>query len=790
MKKHADQVIANGAPGAPHRVIGTSPPSEDAVDKALGRADYAINVKLPGMIHGRILRSPHAHARILSIETSRAEALPGVLAVATWRDLRPPDEIVSPESVDPDRKYFRDSYLASDKVLYCGHPVVALAATDPWLAEVALTLIDVAYEVLPPVLDPRRAAEDTSPLLHEEAGPCGRSNVVHRQEARKGDVERGFAEADVIVEREFRVATVNQGYLEPQVAVAAWTSDRSVKLWSATQGAFYVRRDAAALLGIPVARVKVIPMEPGGAFGGRNTTFLEPVAALLARKAGRPVRMIMTRAEVFEATSPSSGCTLRVKMGATRAGLITAATASLLFESGAYRHISWADRAAACMFAPYDIPNGRIEALDVLVNKPKSGAYRAPSATHAAFAYESIIDELSEKIGMDPMAFRLQNAAREGTRRIDGKSYARVGFAETMRALTETEHYQTPLAGPFRGRGVACGWWPNNGLASTCSLGVNPDGSVNLTMGSIDLGSNARTAVAMQAAEALVIPLTEIHVSIGDTDSIGYTATTGGSRTTFATGLAAIEAARELLRRMGERAAELWKVDAATVSWSDGIFTTSADPARRLTFKEVAATVLSTGGPIFVTASVDPTGIGSAMAAHIVDLEVDPETGKVTILRYTAVQDVGKAIHPVHIEGQIHGAVAQGIGRALSEGYQFSDQGKLLNRSFLDYRMPTMADLPSIETVLVEVPNPGHPYGVRGVAEPPVTPPPAAIAIAIHRALGIRLRELPMSPERVFTELHSLRRRSRRMLKRPSYSLCGGSSGAGGTVATRRVTLR
>ena len=760
MNKKADQDPAAGTPTAPYMVIGSRPMAQDAVDKARGRADCATNVKLPGMLHGRILRSPHAHARVLSMDTSRAEALPGVLAAATWKDLWTADELASPEKVSPDRKHFRDTYLASDKVLYCGHPVAAVAATDPWLAEEALKLIEVRYEVLRPILDPHLAAGEASPFLHEEAGanvlespPGMGGNVTGRTERIKGDPEKGFAEADIVIEREFRVPTVHQGYLEPQVSVASWTSDRSVKLWSATQGAFYVRRDAAELLRLAVAKVKVIPMEPGGAFGGRNNSFLEPVAALLARKAGRPVRMIMTRAEVFEATCPSSGCFMRLKMGATREGKITAAAAYLLFESGAYPSMTWASRAADCMLAPYDIPNGRIDANDVLVNKPKSGAYRAPSATQVTFAYESVIDEISGLIGMDPMAFRLKNAAREGTLRIGGAAYPRVGFVETMQAAMETEHYKTPFEGPFRGRGVACGWWPNNGLPSTCSMGVNPDGSVNLTMGSVDLGSNARTAVAMQTAEALSIPLGDVHVHVGDTDTIGYTATSGGSRTTFSTGIAAIEAARELLRRMGERAALIWKVDSSTVSHAEGVFTTSTDPAKRLTFKAVAAKVLTTGSPLFVTASVDPKGVGSAMATHIVDLEVDPETGKVTILRYTAIQDVGKAIHPVHIEGQIHGAVGQGIGRALSEGYQFDDQGKLLNRTFLDYRMPTMADLPLIETVLVEVPNPGHPYGVRGVAEPPVTPPPAAIAIALHRALGIRMNELPMSPEAILRKM-------------------------------------
>jgi xanthine dehydrogenase molybdenum-binding subunit len=748
-----------------YKVIGTQPIAQDAIDKATGRAIYGIDIKLPGMVHGKMLRSPHAHARILSIDANKALALPGVLAVATWQDLWTLEEIACPDKVTPDRKQFRDNYLASDKVLYCGHPIAAVAAIDPWLAQEALKLIDVTYEVLPPVLDPLDAIKKTSPLLHEgimtqsvgEPAIEG-GNVASHIEHLKGDPELGFAQADVIVEREFRVATVHQGYLEPQVTVATWTSDRSLKLWASTQCAFFVRSDVAELLRIPIAETKVIPTELGGAFGGRNANFLEPVAALLARKTGRPVRMIMSRAEVLEATSPCSGCFMRVKMGATRDGQLTAATAYLLFESGAYpSELSWASVGATCIFAAYDIPHGRIDAYDILVNKPTSGAYRAPSAPHVAFACESVIDEITEKIDMDPMEFRLKNAAKEGTRRIDGVSYPRVTFVETMRSAMETAHYKTPIEGPFRGRGVACGWWRNAGAPSTCALGVNADGSVNLIMGSVDLGSNARTAVAMQLAERLSIPLRDVHVNVGDTDSIGYTFTTAGSRTTFATGLAAIKAADDLLLQMGNRAAKLWNVEASTVSYSEGYFTTSADSVNRLSFEEVAARLLSTGGPIFVTASMDPAGAGSTIGAHIVDLAVDPETGKVTLLRYTAVQDVGKAIHPAHTEGQIHGAIVQGIGRALTEEYQFDEQGKMMNTSFLDYRMPTIVDAPHIETVLVEVPNPNHPYGVRGVAETPVTPPPAAIAIALHRALGVRMSELPMSPERIISMIGNLR---------------------------------
>jgi xanthine dehydrogenase molybdenum-binding subunit len=760
MSESAKQKAAPENAVAQYKVIGTRPVAQDAVDKSTGRAAYTGDIKLPRMIHGKILRSPHAHARIRSLDTSRAEALPGVFAVVTWRDLWPAKDMANPEKVKTKDSQFRDSYFARHKALYCGHAIAAVAAAEPWLADEALKLIDVDYEGLPSVLDPLQAMQEGSPILHEgvvrkDLAGMG-VNLAFRVDHLKGNPDEGFAQADVVIEREFRLSTIHQGYIEPTAAVADWTSERQLKLWSTTQGAFFVRRDVADLLPIPLAHIQVNSTEVGGSFGGKSAAFLEPAAALLSRKAGRPVRMAMTREEVFTATVPSTGCFIRVKMGATRQGRITAATAYMVFETGAYRGLSWAAGGARCMFAPYDIPNGRIEGFDVFVNKPKSGSFRAPNAPHVTFAYENVIDELSEKIGLDPMEFRLKNIAKQGTRKIDGIVYPLVGFEETLEAAMETAHYRMPLQGSYRGRGIACGWWPNNALQSTCSLGVNDDGSVNLITGSIDVGSNARTAIAMQAAERLSIPLSEIHPITGDTSSIGYTATTGGSRTTFATGIAAVIAADELIHKMRERAALIWSVDSSTVSYGENVFTTNTDPAKRLTFKEVAAQVLLTGGPIYVTSSLEPKGVGSAISICIVDLEVDPETGKVTILRCTSVQDVGKAIHPGHVEGQIQGAVAQGIGRALSEEYQFNDQGRMLNRTFLDYRMPTATDVPTIETVLVEVPNPGHPYGVRGVAEPPVVPPPAAIAIAIHRALGVRLSELPMTPERVLRAMGKL----------------------------------
>ena len=479
---------------------------------------------------------------------------------------------------------------------------------------------------------------------------------------------------------------------------------------------------------------------------------LEPLAALLARKSGRPVRMAMGRSETFESTGPTPGTCMRVKIGATRDGKLRAVQAQLFFEAGAYPGSEVA-AAARCIFSPYEFPNGQVDGYDVVVNKPKSAAYRAPGVTQACFAAEGVMDELAEKLGMDPLEFRLKNVAAKGTVGIDGVVFPAAAYAETIRAALQHPHYRDPLQGPHRGRGVAVGLWHNGGMESSASLSVHTDGSVNVTTGSVDL-QGTRVAIAMQVAEVLQIDLADVHPAVGDTDSVGFCDVTGGSRVTFATGSAAILAAREALERIGKRAALMWGVPQETVTCADGTFATSADPNKRLTFREVAAKLSSTGGPIFTSASCNPVTGGPAIGVHIADVEVDPKTGRVRVLRYTALQDVGKAVHPGLVEGQIQGGVAQGIGWALWEGYRYDAEGRLQNRSFLDYKLPTALDLPMIDALLVEaVPNPEHAYGVRGVGETPIVPPPAALANAIYRATGVRLRQLPLSPDRILQAL-------------------------------------
>jgi CO/xanthine dehydrogenase Mo-binding subunit len=729
----------------------------DGIDKVTGRALYGADIRLPLMLYGAVLRSPHAHARILSIDISRAEALPGVKAVITAADLPDiSDKLARLGEGAVNLRYQSNNVLAKDKVLYYGHAVAAVAATSVHVAEEAVSLIDVKYEELPAVLDVSLAMQEGSPILlenlrTEEMGKKGDrpSNIASHIQHRRGDPEKGFRAASVIVEREFFTGTVHQGYIEPQTATALYNFDGQVTIWCSTQGAFGVRDQVSEVLQIPIARICVKPMELGGAFGGKNSIYLEPLAVLLSRKSGhRPVKLVMNYSEVLAATGPTAASHIRVKMGADQAGRITAAEASLAYAAGAFPGSPvWAGMSV--IFGPYRIENVLVDGYDVVVNRPRTAPYRAPGSTNAAFACETVIDEICEKLGMDPLEFRLRNGAKEGDRRVDGPAYPRIGYLETVEAARKHPHYSTPLEGPYRGRGVASGFWFNYAGKSSASASINADGTVSLVEGSVDVGGS-RVAIAMQLAEALGVSAEEVRPVVADTDSVAYTEGSYGSRTTFATGWAVYELAQSLKGQLIERAALLWEVDPGQVAFADGVFKAGA---HRLTFKELAARLNETGAPVTASTAIAPKGEGPAFATHIVDLEVDPETGKVQILRYTAVQDAGMAVHPGYVEGQIQGATVQGIGWGLNEEYVYDDEGHLLNTSLLDYRIPTCSDLPMIEAVIVEVPNPGHPYGVRGVGEMSIVPPPAAIANAIYRAVGVRMNVLPMSPARILEAL-------------------------------------
>ncbi|HTB40506.1 MAG TPA: molybdopterin cofactor-binding domain-containing protein, partial [Reyranella sp.] len=477
------------------------------------------------------------------------------------------------------------------------------------------------------------------------------------------------------------------------------------------------------------------------------------LAIRLSQKSGKPVKMTMTREEVFRASGPAPGGNVKVKIGATRDGRIVAAECTVEMQAGAFPG-SPVGPACMCSFACYDIDNIYIEGFDVVSNRPKVAAYRAPGAPISAWAVESTIDILAQQLDMDPIDLRLKNAAKAGTKTAYGVTFNTIGMVETLEAVQHSAHYRTPVKHGYA-RGVAAGFWFNIGADSSAASHVGEDGSVTVISGNPDIGGS-RASLALMAAEELGVDYNKVRPVIADTASIGFNFVTGGSRVTFATGLAVVNSVRDLIRELKVRAAKIWKVDPEGVIWENGM----AKPAganvgtfEPLSIADLAAQAGRTGGPINGHAQLNVTGAGPGFGVHCVDLKVDEDTGCVTIGRYTAAQDVGTAIHPSYVEGQLQGGAVQGVGWALNEEYIYNSKGKLENPGFLDYRMPVASDLPMIETILVEVPNPQHPYGVRGVGEVPIVPPVAAVGNAIARATGVRMVDLPMSPPRLSAAL-------------------------------------
>jgi CO/xanthine dehydrogenase Mo-binding subunit len=739
------------------KVVGTRPIRPDGVDKVTGRANFGADMVMPGMLWGKVKRSPHAHARILSINIDKALALPGVKAVVTAQDFPP---IASEEAfVGEGPMNFRDlsrNCMARDKVLYDGHAVAAVAAISPAIAEEACELIEVEYHVLPHVIDVEEAMTADAPILHDdlftqgvEPRPTRPSNVAKKISFTKGDIDAGFRDADVIIERRYSNQPVHQAYIEPHACVVSVAADGQCTIWSSSQGQFMVRAYCAKLLGIDISNIRAIPAEIGGGFGGKTLVYLEPVALALAKKTGRPVKMVMSREEVFRGTGPAAGAIVEVKLGAKKDGRLTAGEVTLKYQAGAFPG-SPVGPGCMCAFAMYDIPSAQVTGYDVVSNRPKVAAYRAPGAPNSSWGVESCLDELAQQLGIDPLTLREKNAAKDGVKAVHGPTWQNIGYGETIAAAKNHPHLKIPL-GPNQGRGIASGFWFNIGGESSAAVHINEDGTAVVAVGTPDIGGS-RASMAMMAAEILGIPVERVRPIVADTSSIGFSFLTGGSRVTFATGMATTQAAEKVVEELKRRAAMIWDIPPDAVEWKDG----KAYPAganagsfEPLPLAEIALKSGRTGGPITAEVSINAQGAGPGFATHICDVEVDRETGAVKILRYTAIQDVGRAIHPSYVEGQIQGGVTQGIGWALNEEYIYDKDGRLENPGFLDYRVPVASDLPMIEAVLVEVPNPRHPFGARGVGEVPIVPPMAAVGNAIAAAIGVRLRDLPMSPPRL-----------------------------------------
>ena len=730
------------------KIVGTRPIRPDGLDKVTGRARYGADLNMQGQIYGHILRSPHAHANIKSIDCSKALAMEGVLAVMIGEDLAEPGNTVlgSGEGAIA-LKDLIPMVMSQGKVLFHAQAVAAVAATTTALAAEAAAAIEVVYEVLPAVTDMHEALADSAPILHSDRFPDGKSkeptNLAAEITMQVGEPDAAFERADVIVERTYSVPMCHQGYIEPHACVVRVDAAKRVDLWCCTQGHFTVRQYTAAVTGISLGNIRVTPSEIGGGFGGKTTVYLEPIAVILAQKSGRPVKIVMDRGDVFRTTGPAPGATTRVKLGATKEGRLVAADVECLMDSGAYNG-NPAGIPAFMATACYKLTDARSSGRSVYTNKPKIHAYRAPSMPQVTLAFELVMNEVAAELKVDPLEFRLNNAVEEGDVNMMGAPYKRIGLRECLEAARSHPHYQSSVA-DGAGRGIAAGYWINAGMQSSATLNVSPDGSVSLLTGSPDIGGS-RASMAIMGAEVLGIPIESIYPQVVATDAVGHCDVTGGSRTTLATGQAVIQAADELVAELCRRVALEWDVPEDEVMWSDGA---AHHGEKSLSFKDLASRASAMGGPLTVSSSLNSTSASPGFGVHICDAEVDKETGRTTITRYTVIQDAGKAIHPTYVEGQMQGGAAQGIGWALNEEYVYNDQGVLENAGFLDYRIPVASDLPFIDTVIVEVPNPLHPYGVKGVGEVPIVPPMPAVAQAVFDSGNIRVMDLPLNPAKV-----------------------------------------
>ena len=730
------------------KYIGTRPNRPDGLDKVTGRAKYGADFNAPNMLHAAVLRSPHAHARIIKIDTSKAEALAGAKAFVTRADF--------PTGLEGEDFYLQENTIAGDRVLYDGHAVAAVAATSALAAKDAIKLIEVEYELLPHVTDVDEAMKPDAPVVREGAQdhsvPEGLPpNIVSYMDFGHGDLKAGFSEADFVMENTYKTEAAHQGYIEPHACVGQLGQDGKGEMWICTQGQWFIRKMCASVLGLEASQLRVTPSEIGGGFGGKTTIFSEALSLALSRKSGgRPVKLVMTRSEVLRATGPTASASMDVKIGMKKNGKMTAASAVFRMQGGAFPGMAPTGMALECAFANYQLPAVHHTGYDVLSNRPKSAAYRAPGSPMAAFAVESLVDEMCRRLNLNPIEVRLLNGSREGTKSSFGPTFRKIGLIETLEAAKFHPNLEVEL-GPNQGRGIASGYWMNHGGETSISMALGEDGTVTLSIGTPDIGGS-RASMALMVSETLGIPYEDVRVNVVETGSLGVNEPTHGSRATFATGKAAVEACNGAIKEMCRRAADKWGIDPEAIDWFDGAAHPSGPNAGDfppMTIKEIGRRMGRTGGPISSHHATTYGGAGESFGTHVVDVEVDPETGRTTILRYLVVQDAGRAIHPSYVEGQFQGGAAQGIGWALNEEYIYGEDGRLQNAGFLDYRVPVASDLPMIDTIIVEVPSDSHPFGVRGVGETGIAPPLPAIANAVADATGQRLRHLPISPPKI-----------------------------------------
>ena len=748
--------------------VGVSIPRPDGPEKVTGRVQYVADIPAKGLLHAKLLRSPHAHAKIVSIDVSAAKALPGVRAVLTAKD------IPHLKKKAPTRAH---AVLAIDRVVFMGQPVAAVAADELSIAEEALDLIEVEYQVLPASIDPLKAMQpgappvadagteaDTSEALAHSAvaiakseAPAKAVNISQQARLQRGDPAAGFAQSDHVLEKTYRVPMVHQGYLEAHAVLAEWDRNGLLTLWASTQGSFNTRSEVADVLGIPENRIRVIPVECGGGFGGKIRALCEPITAVLAQVTKRPVRYVITRREELEAGWPAPQVIIKLKTGVKRDGSLMALDAETVIDSGAY---SGAVLAVSAVFlgSMYKWPSFDVRGFEVLTHKPSVAAYRAPVAPQTIFAIESHMEQIARDLNLDSVEFRMRHLIAPGDPMVNGQPWQSNGARQVLARLAEHPHWKTRTQwiaegknGKKRGVGLALGGWLGGLQPTGATVRLNPDGTLAVLTGPVDI-AGTNISLAQIAASAYGVDTDLVRITTGDTDVAPLTGLSAGSKTIYTVGAAVLQAAEDARRQTFEIAAAELEASVHDLELADGKITVRGMPDKGITLATIGKKgnlYMSKTPPVLGKANPAFTQQAPGFAAQLARLEVDPDTGEVTIRDFVIVQDVGKAINPLGVEGQMQGGAVQSLGIALTEGLMFDDSGRLTNPSLLDYRKLTAADLPNLETIIVEVPAPAGPFGARGVGEPPIIPAPAAIANAVHDAVGARITQLPLNPERI-----------------------------------------
>jgi CO/xanthine dehydrogenase Mo-binding subunit len=746
---------------APLRLVGRRLRRADSPERLTGQVRYTGDLVLPGLLHGRLVRSPYASARIVSIDKSGALATPGVIAVLTAQDLPVSDLRGAVQN--------RSIVMAFERATYVGQPVAVVLAESEAAAEDGSEGVEVEYEPLAPTIDPLQALLPDSPVVRtntnddeEELGMHGAAgggseqeepqapNVASHQRYHRGDADKALAEADVVVEREYRTPWVHQSYMEPQVCAATVDALGNVVVYACTQAMFRTRDTVAQVLGKSTSQVRVHAMPVGGGFGGKFG-LIEPLVAACAVASGRPVLLAYTRVEDFSAGCPAPSSIFRVKAGARKDGTFTVLKGEVIFDAGA-RAGAPAAHAALCLGVFYRWQNLDIDATEVVTHKTPTGAYRAPGLPQAMFACESLVSELIDKLGLDQMAVRKQNAARGGDIRPDGTPWPPIGLIQCLERAEPVYRQELAAAGPNEGVGVALGGWFGGTEPSSALCRLESDGTLKVSIGSVDL-TGTNNGLQIIAAEAFGFESADqVRVTTVDTDAAPYSGATGGSKTIYTMGPSVLKAAQEARERVLKIAAAELEASVEDLELVQGEVRVKGVPGKVKTLRDIYKLSASFGAkyePVLGKGESAITQRSPGTGVHIARVHVDPETGRVEPIRYIVIQDVGKAINPATVEEQIHGGGAQGVGWAVYEEIVHDESGTPITASFMDYTVPKARQMPELEAVLVEVPSPIGPYGAKPVGEPPVIPGGAVIANAVAAATGARVTELPLTPERV-----------------------------------------